>query len=119
MPRHKLTPDDRRRGQAKSAETKRARRDEAEQEARDALADAAGEAVETLRAGLKAEEAHTRIRSAVAILDRAWGRPPQAVEAAVTVAPTVITPEVDAAVVLAGLSELGLIHRGPRNGDSN
>ena len=55
----------------------------------------------------------------MAILDRAWGRPPQAVEAAVTVAPTVITPEVDAAVVLAGLSELGLIHRGPRNGDSN
>ena len=48
MPRHKLTPDDRRRGQAKKApaETKRARRDEAEQEGRDALADAAGEAVE-------------------------------------------------------------------------
>jgi hypothetical protein len=51
MPRHKLTPADRRGGQAKGAETKRARRDEAEQEARDALADTAGEAVETLRPG--------------------------------------------------------------------
>ena len=68
MPRHTLTPQDRRRGQAKGAETTRARRDEAEQEARDALTDAAGEAVETLRAGLKAEDANTRIRSAVAIL---------------------------------------------------
>jgi hypothetical protein len=27
MPRHKLTPDDRRRGQAKGVETKRARRE--------------------------------------------------------------------------------------------
>jgi hypothetical protein len=117
MPSHKLTLDDRRRGQAK--ETKRARREEAEQEARDTLADAVSEAVETLRAGLKAEDANTRIRSAVAILDRAWARPQQAVAAAVTVAPTVITPEVDAAEVLAGLSELGLIHRGPRNGDSD
>src|SRR5918994_7489849 len=46
-------------------------------------------------AGLKAEDANTRIRSAVAILDRAWGRPRQAVEAAVAVTPTVIHPEVD------------------------
>jgi hypothetical protein len=113
MARHKLTPDDRRRGQAKGAETKRARRDEAEQETRDTLADAAGEAVETLRAGLKAEDANTRIRSAVAILDRAWGRPRQAVEAAVTVTPTVITPEVDAGKVPHGLAELGLIQPGP------
>src|SRR5918995_6234172 len=80
MPRHKLTPEDRRRGQARGAETKRAHRDEAEQEARDTLADAVSEAVETLRAGLKAEDANTRIRSAVAILDRAWGRPRQAIE---------------------------------------
>jgi hypothetical protein len=97
-------------------EVKRARREEAEQEARDTLADAVSEAVETLRAGLKAEEANTRIRSAVAILDRSWGRPRQAVEAAVTVAPTVITPEVDAGAVLSGLEELGLISR-PNNGD--
>src|SRR5918993_3905075 len=103
MPRHKLTPEDRRRGQARGAETKRAHREEAEQEARDALADAVSEAVETLRAGLKAEDANTRIRSAVAILDRAWGRPRQAVEAAVTVSPTVITPEVDAGSVLSSL----------------
>jgi hypothetical protein len=75
------------------------------------LADAVGEVVETLRAGLQAEDANTRIRSAVAILDRSWGRPRRAVEAAVTVTPTVITPEVDAAKVLQGLSELGLISR--------
>jgi hypothetical protein len=115
MTRHELTSHDRRRGQEKGAETKRARRAEAEQEARDTLADAAAEAVETLRAGLNAEEANTRIRSAVAILDRAWGRPRQAVEAAVTVSPTVITPEVDAGSVLSSLEELGLISR-PRNG---
>jgi hypothetical protein len=47
MPRHNLTPDYRRRGQAKGAETKRARREEAEEHARSKLADAAGEAVET------------------------------------------------------------------------
>jgi hypothetical protein len=117
MPRHKLTPDDRRRGQARGAETKRARREDAEQEARDTLADAAGEAVETLRSGFKAEEANTRIRSAVAILDRAWGRPRQAVEAAVAVRPTVVRPEVDAGVVLSGLEELGLISRPNRDCD--
>ena len=111
MARHELTPDDRRRGQAKAAETKRARRDEAEQQARGTLADAAGEAVEMLRAGLKAENANTRIRSAVAILDRVWGRPRQAVEATVTVTPTVIHPEVDAGKVLEGLAELRLIAR--------
>ena len=44
------------------------------------------------------------------------GRPRQAVEAAVTVAPTVIAPEVDAGAVLSGLEELGLISR-PNNGD--
>jgi hypothetical protein len=54
----------------------------------------------TLRAGLKAEDANTRIRSAVAILDRAWGRPRQAVEAAVTVTPTVI---LDCRTGLAGI----------------
>lgn len=43
------------------------------------------------------------------------GRPRQAVEAAVTVAPTVIAPEVDAGAVLSGLEELGLISR--PNGD--
>lgn len=75
------------------------------------LADAVGEAVETLRAGLKAEDANTRIRSAVLILDRAWGRPRQAVEAAVRVAPTVVKPEIDAGAVLSGLEELGLISR--------
>lgn len=47
MPRHQLTPDDRRRGQAKGAETKRARRDEAEQEAREQLAEAVSTAVST------------------------------------------------------------------------
>jgi hypothetical protein len=46
MPRHELTPDDRRRGQAKDVETRRARREEAEQTAREALADAISEAVE-------------------------------------------------------------------------
>lgn len=83
MPRHKLTPDDRRRGQAKGAETKRARRDEAEQEARDTLADAAGEAVATLVSELKAENPADRIRAAAQILDRAWGRPRQQLEASV------------------------------------
>jgi hypothetical protein len=118
MARHKLTSDDRRRGQAKGVETKRARRIEAEQKAQDALADAVGEAVETLRAGLEAEDANTRLRSAVAILDRAWGRPRQALEAAVTVTPTVIHPEVDAGKVLKGLADLGLIARpGETNGD--
>lgn len=111
MPRHKLTPDDRRRGQAKGVETRRARREEAEQAARDTLADAVSEAVETLCAGLKVEDANTRIRSALAILDRAWGRPRQSVEAAVAVTPTVVPAEVDAAAVLSGLEELGLISR--------
>jgi hypothetical protein len=82
MPRHKLTPDDRRRGQAKGAETKRERRDEAEQQARDALADAAGRAVETLVAELDAEDATVRIRAAAQILDRTWGRPRQQIEGA-------------------------------------
>lgn len=108
MPRHKLTPDDRRRGQAKGVETKRARREEAELAARDTLVDAAGEAVATLRAGLEAEDANTRLRSAVAILDRAWGRPRQAVEhlgqLEVLVPPS---PEHDAGAVLSGLAELG------------
>src|SRR5215210_7279335 len=117
MPRHTLTPDDRRRGQAKGAETKRARRDEIEQEARETLADAASEAVATLVAELKAEDANTRIRSAVAILDRAWGRPRQQLEASVALTPTVVYPEVDAGKVLKGLAELGLIV--PRNGDGD
>lgn len=109
MPRHKLTPDDRRRGQAKGAETKRARRDEAEQEARDTLADAAGEAVATLVSELKAENPADRIRAAAQILDRAWGRPRQQLEASVDLTPSVIDPEVDAGRVLEGLAELGLI----------
>lgn len=96
MPRHKLTPDDRRRGQAKGAETKRERRAEAEQEARAKLDDAANQAVETLIAELKAEDATVRIRAAAQILDHACGRPRQAVEAAVTLSPTVIHLEVDA-----------------------
>jgi hypothetical protein len=118
MPRHKLTPDDRRCGQAKGVETRRARRQEAEQAARDTLADAVSEAVETLRAGLKAEDANTRIRSAVAILDRAWGRPRQALEhtGSLAVGPTVVYPEVDAGTVLAGLEKLGLIQLPDRNG---
>ena len=114
MPRHKLTPEDRRRGQARGAETKRAHRDEAEQEARDTLADAVSEAVETLRAGLKAEDANTRIRSAVAILDRAWGRPRQALEHAGSL--EVLTPpapDFDPKTVLQGLVDIGLIQPGP------
>lgn len=51
------------------------------------------------------------VADAVKILDRAWGRPRQAVEAAVAVTPTVITPEVDAGAVLSSLEELGLISR--------
>jgi hypothetical protein len=118
MARHKLTPDDRRRGQAKGAETKRARRDEAEQEARDTLADAAGEAVETLRAGLKAEDANVRTRSALAVLAYAWGRPRQALEHSGGIAVEPIVPEptkeqIDA--TLAGLVEIGLLRR--NNGD--
>jgi hypothetical protein len=117
MPRHKLTPADRRRGQAKGAETKRTRRDEAEQEARDTLADAATEAVQTLVAELKAENSTDRIRAAAQILDRTWGKPRQQIEGAITVQPTVIHPEVNPARVLEGLAELGLI--APRNGDGD
>jgi hypothetical protein len=113
MARHKLTSDDRRRGQAKGAETKRARRDEAEQEARAKLDSAADQAVETLIAELKADDGSLRIRAASQILDRAWGRPRQQLEAAVAVTPSVITPEVDAGKVLRGLAELGLIQPGP------
>jgi hypothetical protein len=40
-------------------------------------------------------------------------RPRPAVEAAVTVSPTVIHPEVDAGKVLADLVELGIIAPGP------
>jgi hypothetical protein len=115
---HELTTADRRKGADRTNEIKRIRRDEAEQEARHTLAEAAGEAVATLRAGLKAEDANTRIRSAVAILDRGWGRPRQAVEHAGSFAstPTVVQAEVDAAEVLGGLEELGLIEL--RNGDA-
>jgi hypothetical protein len=121
MPRHKLTPDDRRRGQARGAETKRAQRDEAEQEARNTLADAASEAVATLVAELNAEDATVRLRAAAQILDRAWGRPRQQVEASVALTPTVAPAEVDAAAVLSGLEELGLISRPSRlnNGDGD
>lgn len=113
MTRHKLTPEDRRRGQAKGAETKRAHRDEAEQEARDALADAASEAVATLFAELKAEDATVRLRAAAQILDRAWGRPRQQLGAPVALTPTVIKPEVDAGKVLQGLVDIGLLQPGP------
>jgi len=113
MTRHKLTPEDRRRGQAKGAETKRAHRDEAEQEARDALADAASEAVATLVAELKAEDATVRLRAAAQILDRAWGRPRQQLGAPVALTPTVIKPEVDAGKVLQGLVDIGLLQPGP------
>src|SRR5215217_9665949 len=92
MTRHKLTPEDRRRGQAKGAETKGAHRDEAEPEARDALADAASEAVATLFAELKAEDATVRLRAAAQILDRAWGRPRQQLGAPVALAPTTSHP---------------------------
>jgi hypothetical protein len=69
---------------------------------------------------VKAENANTRIRSAVAILDRVWGWPRQAVEAAVTVTPPVIHPEVDAGIALEGPAELGLIARpGETNGDGD
>jgi hypothetical protein len=115
MPRHKLTSDDRRRGQAKGAATKRKRRDEVEQEAREQLSEAVSAAVTTLVAQLEAENPADRIRAASAILDRAWGKPRQALEHAGSVAltPTVVYPDVDAASVLTGLEELGLIRRGP------
>jgi hypothetical protein len=122
MPRHKLTPVDRRRGQAKGAETKRERREAAEQEARAKLNDAADQAVETLIAELKAEEATVRIRAAAQILDRAWGRPRQALEHHGHV--EVLTPpapDFDARPVLQGLVDVGLIQPGPAgtvlNGD--
>ena|SRR5215204_3275079 len=79
MPRHKLTPDDRR-GQSKGAETKRARREEAELESREKLADAADEAVAVLVAELKAETGPDRRSAALAILAYAWGKPRQAVD---------------------------------------
>jgi hypothetical protein len=73
MPRHKLTDDERRRGQSKGAETKRARREDAEREASEDLAGAVDQAVATLVAELHAENAIDRIRAAAQILDRAWG----------------------------------------------
>ena len=114
MPRHKLTPDDRRRGQAKGAETKRARREEADEQARARLSDAAGEAVETLVAELKAEGAADRIRAAAQILDRAWGRPRQAIEADLRIEQEPVR-EIDPRPVLRGLVERGLL-RPPENG---
>jgi hypothetical protein len=119
MPRHKLTPHDRRRGQAKGAETKRARRVEVEQKAREQLVEAVSAAVATLVAQLEAENPADRLRAARLILDRAWGRPRQALEhtGSVAVGPTVVYPEVDAGKVLDGLSELGLVQL--RNADDD
>jgi len=87
MPRHKLTDDERRRGQSKGAQTKRARREDAEREARADLAGAVAQAVATLVAELHAENATDRIRAAAQILDRAWGRPRQAHDVAVVTPP--------------------------------
>lgn len=116
MPRHELTPEERRRGQAKGAETKRERREEVQQEARAKLDDAANQAVETLIAELKAEDTMVRIRAAAQILDRAWGRPRQAIETRVYVAPLVTQgaagDAVDPKQVLQGLVDIGLIQPG-------
>ena len=89
MPRHKLTDDERRRGQSKGVATKRERRETAEREAREQLAGAVDQAVATLVAELTAEASADRIRAAAQILDRAWGRPRQAHEVEVMAAPDV------------------------------
>ena len=74
MPRHELTPEERRRGQAKGAQTKRERREAAQLE----LDGAVPAAVRTLVAELGAQASTDRIRAATAILDRVLGRPRQA-----------------------------------------
>jgi hypothetical protein len=111
MPRHKLTDDERRRGQSKGAETKRTRRADAELEAREELAGAVDQAVATLVAELHAENATDRIRAAAQILDRAWGRPRQAHDLAVVTTP-------DAASAREKLAEL-LARRGGNLADAN
>jgi hypothetical protein len=111
MPRHKLTDDERRRGQSKGAETKRTRREDAELEAREELAGAVDQAVATLVAELHAENATDRIRAAAQILDRAWGRPRQAHDVAVMATP-------DAAAARERLAEL-LARRGGNLTDAN
>src|SRR5215210_323244 len=112
MARHELTPDERRRGQAKGAQTKRARRDEAEQEAKAKLDDAVDQAVATLVAELKAEASADRIRAAAQILDRSWGRPRQAHDVRVE-------RDHDAAATRLKLHELIERHRRESNGDTD
>jgi hypothetical protein len=75
MPRHKLTDDERRKGQAKGAETKRARREAAEAK----FLDVVDEAIDCLVAEVRAK-GQDRTRAAVHILDRVLGKATQHLE---------------------------------------
>jgi hypothetical protein len=110
--------EDRTKGGRGRAEKLREQREAVEIEAREQLAEAVSAAVSTLVSQLEAENPADRIRAAQAILDRAWGKPRQSLEAAVTVEPTVVYPEIDPGRVLEGLAELGLIAP-RRNGDGD
>jgi hypothetical protein len=77
MPRHDLTTDERRKGQAKGAETKRARLREQRAAADEQLVDAVDRALSRLVALLESEDDHVALRAASQVLDRVLGRPQQ------------------------------------------
>ena len=68
-------------------------------------------ALERLESMLDGENQQVAFRAVREYMDRALGRAsqPHQLEAAVAPEPMIITPEIDAGKVLAGLSELGLI----------
>jgi adenylosuccinate synthase len=111
MSRHVLTREERRKGQAKGAETKRQRREQAADEASARLADAVDAAVAKLIVLLDSEDETDQLRAAAQILDRVLGRPRQTLEHRVETAPIVVTEPVDTRPILNELAKIGLLDR--------
>jgi hypothetical protein len=114
--RHVLTPEDRRKGQTNGAETKRARREQAADEAAVQLAGSVDAAVTKLIALLDSEDESVQLRAAAQILDRVLGRPRQALEH-VDRRPVVVTETVDTRPVLKVLADAGLLDRAAQAAD--
>lgn len=133
MPKHELTPEERLRGPA----NRRAKREAREEKAAEELSKALERAVTVLAEAMYAESfaigeegvvglgpAHTtRVRAAAQVLDRVLGRATQRTELlGAGGGPIVLEHDVsgsDAAAILRGLAERGLIRPGvASNGDA-